>query len=562
MMILLQIVQRVNSRRIEDDLPPLAGGSREANQIYTSFAKLYKIVRMSNSSFFSGDFKWAHHIATDALKLFRKIEDEKAIAIASNNVCNTLLALGLQRREKGHCMLVDGCCCVKMAIEHINEAIDSGNREFDSADSDSVKAEFAQQLGDRHFNRAMCLLHCLDDHCCPQNARDIAYADLIRCRDYDNGVREFFMHERLMFKYSDICYDRVIRRLHGLGSLFSIDKAVWQIWDVNDLIDQADTMLQAAWDQEEAPLFRNMTPVGRLQQLEGAVINLELVSGKVEESARLAMRMLVEDEFLLDTSFAFAASSILRYISEQKEKPWPNVAITRTRKEFRKMRKSAKRTALDIGTCYIFCVEITEKVQDTTFRSVLSRELMAFYDEQCGYMDSVGLVALSNSVESNLILRVGTREQDESNQQDTIRKATRELATTTSFPALPTAVNMVVAAARAKAHDVILVYISDGSIWDAGAFQKMQTKIEKASRRQSASIDVMAIGLGVPDGSEFAENCEKLCLAARSRHSRFFSAGDADELEEVFENVGAVNSSVKSSPESNRIQLGITMERF
>eukprot|EP00339_Tiarina_fusa_P000105 CAMPEP_0117014070 /NCGR_PEP_ID=MMETSP0472-20121206/11489_1 /TAXON_ID=693140 ORGANISM="Tiarina fusus, Strain LIS" /NCGR_SAMPLE_ID=MMETSP0472 /ASSEMBLY_ACC=CAM_ASM_000603 /LENGTH=121 /DNA_ID=CAMNT_0004717549 /DNA_START=294 /DNA_END=659 /DNA_ORIENTATION=+ len=121
---------------------------------------------------------------------------------------------------------------------------------------------------------------------------------------------------------------------------------------------------------------------------------------------------------------------------------------------------------------------------------------------------------------------------------------------------------MVVAAARSKAHDVILVYISDGSISESNAFQNIQTKIEKASRRQRASIDVMAIGLGVSQHSEFAENCEKLCLAARSRHSRFFSAADADELEEVFENVGALNSSVKSSPDSNRIQLGITMERF
>ena len=561
-MILLQIVKRVNSQRIEVDMPPLEGGSREANQIYTSFAKLYRIVRMSNASFFAGDFKWAHHIATDALKLFRKIEDEKAIAIASNNVCNTLLALGMSRREKGTCLLVEGCCCFKLAIDHINEAIDSGNKEFDRADSDAEKAQFAQQLGDRHFNRAMCLLHSLDDPCCPANGRDVAYADLVRCRDYDNGVREYFMHERLMFKYSDVCYDRAIRRLQGLGSLFRVDRAVWQIWDVNDLIDQADTMLQAAWDQEEAPLFRTMTPVGRLQQLEGAVINLELVSGKIEEAARLAMRMLVEDEYILDMSFAFAASSVLRYISEQREKPWPSAAITKTRKEFLKMRKSAKRTSLDIGTCYIFCVELTEKLQETTFRSVLSRELLAFYDEQCGHMDSVGLVALSNSVESNLILRVGTREQDEANHQDTIRKAARELASDTSYPALPTAVNMVVAAARAKAHDVILIYISDGSIWDSGAFQKMQAKIDKASRRQNASIDVMAIGLGVPEDSDFAEHCGKLCLAARSRHSRFFSANDADQLEEVFENVGALNSSVKASPESSRIQLGITMERF
>jgi hypothetical protein len=32
---------------------------------------------------------------------------------------------------------------------------------------------------------------------------------------------------------------------------------------VNDLVDQADLMLQAAWNQENAPLFRDLNRVGR-----------------------------------------------------------------------------------------------------------------------------------------------------------------------------------------------------------------------------------------------------------------------------------------------------------
>lgn len=218
MIILLRVVQRVNAGRIEDDMPPLTGGSREVNQVYTSFSKLYKIVRMSNSSFFSGDFKWAHHIAKDALHLFQKIGDQKAVAIACNNIGNTMLALCVLTREKGACIKVDCECCVTTAIEQFEKAISIGTKEFESGDSDLIKAELAQQLADRHFNRAMCLLLSMDDPCCPRDAEEMSFTDLLRCREYDRGVQEFLLHEKLMFRYSDVCFERLLRRLHGLAN--------------------------------------------------------------------------------------------------------------------------------------------------------------------------------------------------------------------------------------------------------------------------------------------------------------------------------------------------------
>ena len=70
---LLRTVKQVNAGRIGDNMPPLTGGSREVHRVYASFAKLYKIVRMSNSAFFVGDLTSAHRIGLDALNLFRKI---------------------------------------------------------------------------------------------------------------------------------------------------------------------------------------------------------------------------------------------------------------------------------------------------------------------------------------------------------------------------------------------------------------------------------------------------------------------------------------------------------
>jgi hypothetical protein len=79
MMSLLKIVESINEKSIQEELPPMTGGSREVNQVYNSFAKLYKVVRFSNMAFFSGNMFLANKFLKDALKLFRNVDDKKAM---------------------------------------------------------------------------------------------------------------------------------------------------------------------------------------------------------------------------------------------------------------------------------------------------------------------------------------------------------------------------------------------------------------------------------------------------------------------------------------------------
>ena len=132
---------------------------------------------------------------------------------------------------------------------------------------------------------------------------------------------------------------------------------MWQVWDVNDLVEQADLMLQAAWDQQNAPLFADVGRVGRLQQLEAAVVGLEIVSGKLEEATQLAMRMLVEDEYIVVSSFVTAADTLLTLMREPNL-TWSRESKLRTSLEFRRMRKAGKNAALDIERCFLFCLEL------------------------------------------------------------------------------------------------------------------------------------------------------------------------------------------------------------
>jgi hypothetical protein len=65
--------------------------------VYNTFAKLNKIIKVSNTSFFCGHLDMAHHFVSDALILYRKINDRKAIGVACNNLANTLFAIRFEQ---------------------------------------------------------------------------------------------------------------------------------------------------------------------------------------------------------------------------------------------------------------------------------------------------------------------------------------------------------------------------------------------------------------------------------------------------------------------------------
>ena len=558
-MILLRIVQTVNARSIEDDIPPLEGGSREVTQVYNSFAKLYKIVRVSNSSFFSGEFKWALKWGNDAKQLFQRVNDEKAVVIACNNIGNTLLAMSLDDHNAGSCNMVDGVCSIKTALQNFNEAVKVGSREFDSSNSDDVKASYAQQLADRLFNRGMLYLHSTGDSCIPDNAKELGYADLTRCRELDRGVREYFLDRKLLFKKSDLCFDRLLRRLHGLASLRNVDPEVWQVWDVNDLVEEADLMLQAAWSEAAAPLFKGVGKVGRLQQLEGAVISLELSSGKNAEAARLGMRMLVEDEYIIDTSFVVAAEALLRFMRESPSSRWAPKNIFKSRREIRKMLKSSKNTSLDTGKSLILCVELSEKWGDDGALSKLNSNCLSLYDEQCGDDDYVGMVSFSEHAERNLILKLSRKETHEYEQRKAIDAATRFTVGNKAHSAFPSAADMVVVSAASRTTDTFIIFITDGSTWNAGSKSLIEMQIDKLNNKRSVSIDVIIIGLELEDRA-IADKFRDICLTTRSRHSVYIDA-TRDTVDSAFDQAASLISS-RGTSGSRRIQLGITMEKF
>ena len=74
-------------------LSEYSGSCKEVDTVYKTTEMLYKVVQFANVAFFSGNLEVAYQVLRDALRLFTRLDNSKAIAVASNNLGNTMLTM-------------------------------------------------------------------------------------------------------------------------------------------------------------------------------------------------------------------------------------------------------------------------------------------------------------------------------------------------------------------------------------------------------------------------------------------------------------------------------------
>ena len=555
MVILLRIVRNVNKGRIGDTIPPLEGGSREVHQVYNSFSKLYKIVHVSNTAYFSGNLKWAHHIQTNALQLFRKVNDEKAVAIATNNLANILFAINREANvSPSLCHEVDSTCYIKAALGLLDESISMGTREFDNGHDDELMAGLAQQLADRHFNRSLILLHSVGHPCVPPEAQQMGYSDLVKAKMFDANVGNYWMAKKLMLKNSAIRYERRIRRIHGLALLRMVDRAVDEIWNATEVVQEAEAILLAAWDQPTAPLFADVSKIGRLQQLEGAAVCLDLSAGRVLDAARCGIRMLVEDEYIIASSFSIVSDALLRFTGAPPS--WPDEAIASCRGDIRSMLKSLSRNASFKSV--IFCIDLSGDKKESIL-DCIKASCLTLYDFHCGPDDFVGVVGAGVAGRHELINAFG-KKQGSTNQRNLIDEAFQSTGERTTPPVLSLATQVLADnGSRSRGSDVFVVFVTDRVPGDENSLSLTKQRLEQLNVSDYSSINMLVVGLEseVPEfGGQFRE------LTNISQASEYFPITSGDDVSGAFERISQVFASRRLGMLRDKIHLALTMEKF
>ena len=271
----------------------------------------------------------AYIVLVDALKVFRKLGNKKAIAVASNNLGNIMLHMYNEITElelPTHCGLSKREI-ISRGMLHFHEAISLGEKAYDEfyeAEGWTPNClDFMQHLANRYFNRAFFLLSIKDDHEQPEKIEELGIRDLEIARDMDFEIVEY--GEDIGFNRENRAHKRFlvnVCRARGHNQLLEIgypdemlkNKGYPEEWEIEELLDDAFRLLQDENERGMSKLFEDISVVGRLQQIETELMRYKLVMGDLDTAAKIAVRLLKEDAYLFSEAVSAAVKVLLAYV--------------------------------------------------------------------------------------------------------------------------------------------------------------------------------------------------------------------------------------------------------
>jgi hypothetical protein len=392
----------------------------------------------------------------------------------------------------------------------------------------------------------------------------------------DIDVREYWVHNKILMQKSAVYFDRVIRRLQGLSFLRD-DETVRKMWNVIELVGEADQLLFAAWHEEAAPLFREIDRIGRLQQLESALICLELASNNYEEAARLGMRMVIEDEYLLDSAFVVAADAFFRFMNmdESNAPRWSSAAVFQTKQSLREMLKMCKNLTLDTGKSLVYCFALGEDAKLASFSEQLKDRCKSLYQDHCGKDDVVGLVRSSRSdvhSDSGSIVAeiIKGRGVSGTAKQELLEEASDVPSRVPASELLAAAIRLAAGTSDASQdEDTFILFITDADTSKEDIENAMQTIRSEDSlypeARSLFNVNVIVISLDFQKPLEEAapdlnHNHHGRSTARGSTRGTQFIRACEGTVDKAFQQAGTMIAGSLGNARSP--QQGITMEKF
>lgn len=296
---------------------------------------LAKVIRSANTAFYAGEFEVAYHVLVDALRLFRRLDNKKAIGIACNNLGNTMMGM-YQEMMKEKLDRLAGLTKRQLVIKGIayfHEAIQLGEKAYDEFHDlhgwTPICLDFMQHLSNRYFNRALFLLSVKGNHEKPEDMETLGKRDLKITSDMDAEVLAYsedigWSSEERM----EAMFDMKIVRAGGHNLL--LEMGYEDEWNLQDTLDEAFDIIVTEMKQANSSLFHRITYTGRIQEIEVEIMKYYQAIGELETAAKVAVRCLFEDETIFVDTMSRATDILLQYVESRSN--WSDSAKSRVNK--------------------------------------------------------------------------------------------------------------------------------------------------------------------------------------------------------------------------------------
>ena len=114
---------------------------------------------------------------------------------------------------------------------------------------------------------------------------------------------------------ADKRFDVVLSRIRG--HLLLLEMGYEDKWNVDEMLDNGFDLVRNELNSDNpgsSPLFKDVCPAGRMQQIETELMRYKIINGDVESAAKIAIRMLVEDSCTIQISQLKAIEVLVLYV--------------------------------------------------------------------------------------------------------------------------------------------------------------------------------------------------------------------------------------------------------
>jgi len=211
---------------------------------------------------------------------------------------------------------------VILGISYFHTAIQVGEELYDEFKEQQswtpICLDFMQHLSNRYFNRGIFLLLVKDDHDEPEKLEELGRRDLQIAQDMDDEVVAYGedigwgSQER-----DEKTFNVKLARLRGYNILIRMGYS--DDWEIEEMLDEVFDFIRKESKRDASWLFEKISVAGRLQEIETELLKYKVHVGDMETAAKIAIRMLVEDESVFADAFSQAVEILLRFVTEDSQ---------------------------------------------------------------------------------------------------------------------------------------------------------------------------------------------------------------------------------------------------
>jgi hypothetical protein len=361
------------------------------------------------------------------------------------------------------------------------------------------------------------------------------------------------MQNRQVQVNSAAYFERLLRRCRGLTTPSLDPGNLREIWDVRDLMHEAESLFLAVARGDSSPLLKDVSRIGRLQQLEEIAIRGCLLFTSPDkgrfEAARIAIRMLVEDQYVLESAFSAAAEALMATFHDSSSPlVWSDSAVAALTYDLRAMARHCKRR-VEAGKNIVICLDTSLGMKEVL--SNLQTRISKLCEEICGAEDFLSFVfysdivdrARSSLLEEKCVVIDRLREVC-ANQLSASGTANTSLALDYTIELVRNASSVI-----ARGNDTWIILVTNGNGWTGQA--ALDSRLAALSRERWAAMKVVVLGVNFDDA--MMDRCS--VLGRRKDCLVISTESDIPSLDDAFFDA-AVHIQGRGSID------GLTMEKF